>query len=80
MKSDLPPVLRLVQFGPVGMKIQKDYKNICSQFNGTFDIDTLEKWNVEVTRLNDDNRFYKFHRFMADKIFDLDYIRKYLNV
>ncbi len=80
MKSDLPPVLRLVQFGPVGMKIQKDYKNICKQFNGTFDIDTLEKWNVEVTKLNDDNRFYKFHRFMADKIFDLDYIRKYLNV
>lgn len=80
MKSDLPPVLRLTQFGPDGMKIQKEYKSICSQFNGTWDVDTLKKWNVEITRLNEKNRFYKFHRFMANKIFDLDYIKKYLNV
>lgn len=80
MKSDLPPMLRLVQFGPDGMKIKDQYKDICSQFNGTWDVDTLEKWNEEVSKLNDENRFYKFHRFMADKLFDLDFIKEYLSV
>lgn len=77
MRGDLPNMLRLVMFGPDGLKIRKEYKDICSNFNGTWDVSDLDKWNSEIIKPNSQNKFYKFHRFMANDLFDYDFMKKY---
>ncbi len=80
MQNDLPTMLSLVMFGSDGMKIHKDFKDICEVFNNNYDVGTLDEWNLEVTKRLDENKFYKFHKFMADRVFDLKYITKVLSL